>query len=144
MLLRLLETIHGHFGILAVAALLHPTLLMRRGQALSSRTRLSVVLATLLVVMAFGLGLFLYGDYRALVKRDLFAIDPEAGYLFETKEHLAYTTIAFTLGGCVLGLFGREPRTRKLGAMFYACAFVMCLIVAGLGTYVAAKRGFPQ
>ena len=79
-----------------------------------------------------------------LVKRDLFRIDAQAGYLFETKEHLAYVTIAFALGGGALGLLGRDPSTRKLASRFFACAAILCLIVAGLGTYIAARRGFPQ
>lgn len=144
MLLRLLETIHGHLGILAVAALLHPAVLMRKGLPPSFRTRLAIAAAVLLTVLAFGLGLYLYGDYRALVKRDLFRVDPQAGYLFETKEHLAYTTLAFALGGSVLGWLGRDTRTRKLAAVFFGCAAMMCVLVAALGTYVAARRGFPH
>ena len=42
MLLRLLESLHGHFGILAAVALMHPAILLRRGRALSRGMRWSI------------------------------------------------------------------------------------------------------
>ena len=62
MLLRFLESIHGHLGVLALASLIHPAILLRKGLPLSFRSRLSVIAATTLTVLAFALGLYLYGD----------------------------------------------------------------------------------
>src|SRR5690606_10198962 len=96
--LSLLESIHGHLGVLATAALLHPALLLRTGRPLSRGARWSLGLTAALTSAAFGLGLTIYEPYRTLVRRRIFLEDPTAGWLFETKEHLAYAVIALTLG----------------------------------------------
>ena len=49
-LLRLLESVHGHLGVLTAVALVHPAILLRRGLPLSRGARWSVWLTTLLAV----------------------------------------------------------------------------------------------
>lgn len=143
-LLVFLESIHGHLGVLAAAALLHPAILLRKGKPLSFGKRLSVILSTSFTAAAFALGIAIYEDYRAHVKRDLFRASTEAGFLFETKEHLAYAVLAVAAGACACALLAPRDASalRKLAALLYAVATVLCAIVAGLGTYVASIRSF--
>ena len=145
-LLRILESIHGHLGVLAGVALLHPAILLRRGRALTRGLWWSVVLTTGLVVLAFASGLFIYEDYRAQVKRPLFLDSPTVGYLFETKEHVAWAVMCLALGAGVAALVApRSARgARRAAALVYAVAAVICFLTVGLGTYVAAVAGFPQ
>lgn len=144
--LRLLESIHGHLGILAAVALLHPAILLRKGRALSRGLWWSVVLTTALVTFAFATGIALYDDYRTVVKRDLFLEDPTAGLLFETKEHIAWAVLVLTLGaGALTALAPTESKhMRKSAALMYAVAAGVCIVTVALGTYVAAVRGFPM
>lgn len=144
--LRLLESVHGSFGVLAAAALLHPALLLWRGRPMTRRTRWSVGLTLGLVATAFTFGLSIYASYRYQVRRHLFAFHPTVGLLFETKEHLAYATLALALGAGVAA-FAAPPRAvalRRAAARVFAAAALVCLTVAALGTYVASVRGFPN
>jgi hypothetical protein len=141
---RLLETVHGHFGVLAAAALVHPAILLRRGDALPGRTRLLILLTTMAVVCAFSTGLVIYAHYRANVRTALFLRSVRAGLLFETKEHLAYAVVATTLaaGACVLAAPPAARDLRRAGAVLYAVAATLCLATVALGSYVASVRGF--
>jgi len=141
---RLLETLHGHFGVLAAAALLHPAVLMRKGKALSFRGRLSVVLTTAMVSGAFITGLVIYGHYRSQVRTGLFHRSVSAGFLFETKEHIAYAVLATAIGACVCALVApkQADNLRRAAAVFYGIAAALCLLTVGLGSYVASVHGF--
>lgn len=142
--LALLQSIHGHLGVLAAAALFHPAILLRDGRPLSRGLRWSLGLTAVVTSAAFALGVGIYEDYRAIVKRPLFLESVEAGLLFETKEHLAYAVVVLTLGGCVAALAAppREPSLRRLAAAAFAAASLTCLVVVALGTYVASIRRF--
>lgn len=144
--LRILETIHGHLGILAAVALLHPAITLRRGKPLSRGRWWSVVLATATTVAVFATGLWIYDDYREHVRRPLFAESPTVGFLFETKEHIAWAVLSLALAAGAAALLAprQAPSIRKAAALLYATAAVICFLTAGLGTYVAAVRGFPQ
>ena len=145
-LLRLLESVHGHLGILAAAALLHPAILLRKGRALSRGLWWSVALTTGLVVFAFGTGLSIYDDYRAVVKPELFRASASAGLLFETKEHTAWAVLVLSLGaGAVAALAPKEGKhMRQSAALMYAVAAAICLFTVALGTWAAAVRSFPM
>lgn len=142
--LRILEALHGHAAVLAAAALLHPAILLRKGQPLAFRTRLAVALTAGLVVVAFASGLVVYPAYVERVRVSLFLADSRAGLLFETKEHLAYAVTALTLGSAVTAWFA--PRTsrdlRQAAAVGFAVAALLCLVTSGLGTVVASVHGF--
>lgn len=144
--LRLLESLHGHLGVLTAAALLHPAILLRRGRPLSRGGRWSVALTTLLSLLAFVTGVFIYGDYRELVKRELFMQRPEVALLFETKEHLAWVVLSFALGAGVAALIAPRAalETRRAAGWLYVAAAILCIATASLGTWVAAVRGFPM
>lgn len=142
--LRLLETVHGHLGVLAAVALLHPAILLRKGRPLSTGARLSVVLTSALVVLAFATGLYIYPDYRSSVRAGLFHADPTAGLLFETKEHLAYGVIATTFGAAACALLAprKSHALRRAAALAFAVGAALCIITVAMGSYVAAVHGF--
>ena len=108
--------------------------------------KLSVWLTTLVTGGAFAMGIAIYEDYRTHVKRGLFALDPEVGMLFETKEHLAFATLALALAAGLAALLAPRKRAdlRKAAAALYAASAITCLVVVALGTYVASVRSFPQ
>jgi hypothetical protein len=143
-LLRLIESVHGHLGVLAAVALLHPAILLRRGAALARGTRLAVVLTGLVVALAYGSGLFLYREYVARVRIRLFALSPRAGMLFETKEHLAFVVAAASLGAvaCALCAPRESVSLRRAAATLFAVAAALCLVTAALGSYVASVADF--
>ncbi|CAG0993553.1 hypothetical protein ARNL5_03437 [Anaerolineae bacterium] len=134
--------IHGHLGVLAAVALLHPALLLWRGAPLSRRGRWAVSLSTLITSAAFGLGVAIYEAYRADVRRELYREAPAVALLFETKEHLAFAVICLALGGLACALLAPDRSLRVLAARLYLAASLACAIVVSLGTLVAATRGF--
>ncbi len=144
MFIRVLQSIHGHLGMLAAAALLHPAIVLRRGRPLGYRGRWAVSLSTAFTLLAYSAGIAIYADYRNLVKRALFHENLHAGMLFETKEHLALAVVCLALGGLVAALVA-PPRARALrraAAITYALAAALCLLTGGLGVYVTSVRGF--
>jgi hypothetical protein len=143
---RILASIHGHLGVLAAAALTHPMFLLRRGQQLSRGSRLSLILSTLFAVLAFSFGIAIYEGYRSSVKRVLFVMNERAGFLFETKEHLAFAVVALALGGAACALLAppEDRQLRKAAAAAYFSAAAIAITVCVLGTYVAAVHGFPE
>ena len=143
-LMRILESVHGHFGILFVIALVHPAILLRRGQPMSRGVKWSVSLTTLLALIAFGMGVGIYESYRATVKRELLFHRPEAAIVFEAKEHLAFVVLALALGAGIAAWIAPADgvQIRRTASRVYAAAAILCFIVAAIGTSVAAVRGF--
>jgi len=144
MLVRVLQSIHGHLGMLATAALIHPAVVLRKGKPLGYRSRWAVSLSTAFTVLAYSAGIAIYADYRNLVKRALFRADLHAGLLFETKEHLALAVVCLALGALVAALAAPRHATglRRTAAIVYALAAALCLLTGGLGIYVTSVRGF--
>lgn len=141
---RLVESIHGHLGILVTIAFMHPAILLRKGFPLSRGARWSVGLTTTLCACAFGLGVTIYEPYRAIVKRPLFFDHRTTGFLFETKEHLAYVVLMLGIGAGIAAWTATPAatQTRKTASAVYATATLLCLVVAVIGTVVASTRGF--
>jgi len=144
MVVRILESIHGHLGVLAMVALLHPTLLLWRGRPLSRGARWSVGLSTALTLAVTGFGIWIYGAYRRDLKPTLVREHFDAAMLFETKEHLAFVVLALALGAGIAAFMApREAQdARRLAARVYAVATALALVTAALGTYVASIQGF--
>ena len=144
MYMRVLQSIHGHLGMLAAAALIHPAIVLRRGKPLSYRGRWAVSLSTGFTVLAYSAGIAIYADYRNLVKRALFHENLHAGMLFETKEHLALSVVCLALGGLVAALAAprRATALRRSAAVIYALAAALCLLTGALGVYVTSVHGF--
>jgi len=144
--LRLLEHVHGHLGWLAVAALLHPAIVLRNPKR---RALLSVALSTSFVVAAGLLGAEIYPSYRQKLKQGIFIHAPTLGWCFERKEHLAVGAIALALVGCAAHLAAFRVSDAEVGAMLakgahraYVAAFALALGVACLGVVVASYRTF--
>ncbi len=144
--LRLLEALHGHLGVLAAIALVHPAWLLRKGRPPSRGTRWATGLSAALVAGAYGLGIGIYGAYRQHVKPALFRASAEVGMLFETKEHIAYAVTGLAIGAAVLALAAPRDRgdLRRVAAGAFSVAALLCLVTACLGTYIAAVRSFPE
>lgn len=141
---RLLESAHGYLGVLAVVALLHPAILLRRGQPLSRGARWSVALTTLVTALAFGFGVGIYEHYRATAKRVIFLENRTIGLLFETKEHLGFAIIALALGAGLAALVAPRAAVdlRRACALTYVAASILCAVVVVLGAVVASTQGF--
>jgi hypothetical protein len=146
LLLRILERVHGHLGWLAVAALIHPAIVLRNPKR---RARLSVVLCTVMVALTWGLGAWIYPEYRARIKQHIFIELPKLGWMFERKEHLAVAVATFTLVGCLAHLTSpgfEDEQTRLLVARLahrsFVVASVLAAIVAVLGVAVASYKSF--
>lgn len=145
MSLPLLEHLHGHLGVLAVALLFHPAILLWRGQPLSRGGRWAVSATLAMVVVAFAFGLWIYPPYRDLVRHDLMLIDPDAALLFEVKEHLAWGALASALGaGCAALVAPRSAiETRKIAARAFAASATLATSTGLLGIHIAALHTFP-
>ncbi|MBX3270404.1 MAG: hypothetical protein KF729_09100 [Sandaracinaceae bacterium] len=142
----LVTSVHGIVGVLALAAMIHPAIFLRDGRPLSRGLRLSLGLTALVTALAFGMGVAIYEDYRAIVKRPLFVRDPAAGLLFETKEHLAFAALALVLGAAACALLAPRARRdlRQLAAVGFAAATAITLTVAALGLYVSSIASFAS
>ena len=142
--MRIVAALHGYLGVLGCAALLHPAILLRSGKLPSRRGRWAIALSTLVCTLTFASGVFMYDRYRADIKRPLLSENLSVGLLFETKEHLAMLVVCLALGACLAAL--ASPRqavaTRRVAALFYTLATLVALVVASLGTWVSAVRGF--
>lgn len=146
MLLRVLERLHGHLGMLSVAALVHPAIVLRNPKR---RARLSVALSSGLVTLTALLGSYIYPEYRARIKQHIFIEAPRVGWLFERKEHLAVGAVAFALVGAIAHFAGPSfpSEAGKLGAAKLAhralvASCVLSLLVGVLGVAVASYKTF--
>lgn len=141
-MIRLLEHVHGHLGWLAVVALLHPAILLRNPKR---RARLSAILSTSAVLLTGALGTFIYPEYRARLKQQIFIHAPNIGWWFERKEHLAVGALGFALIGCIAHLAGlrfESERLMILAHRSYVASFALALIVAVIGVSVATYSTF--
>jgi hypothetical protein len=143
--LRVAEHLHGHLGWLAVAALLHPAILLRDEKR---RAHLSVALATGFATLEAAIGACIYAPYRALLRPHIFHEARWVGLLFERKEHWATGVVllvwaATTAYGLALGS-GEEVRVplRTFAHHAFAIAAAFALATACLGTAVACFRTF--
>jgi hypothetical protein len=144
--LRVAEHIHGHMGWLSAAALLHPAILLRNPRR---RAKLAVFLTTAFVTATGLLGAWIYPEYRARLKQQIFIHAPHIGWLFERKEHLAVGALGFAWIGCVAHLSARsvegEAMQRTLSVIAfraYVIAVVLCVAVATIGVVVATVSTF--
>ncbi|MCB9742673.1 MAG: hypothetical protein H6740_08740 [Alphaproteobacteria bacterium] len=138
-LFALAERLHGHLGLLGLAVLLHPVITLRRRRGLTRGARLSALLAALLIALPFASGWAIYPSYRAHVKPGLVREAQSWAWAFETKEHLAFFTLALTLGGVAVMLGrGQTPEGRRLASALLSLAWGCGLCVGILGVLVAA------
>lgn len=134
----LFERLHGHLAVLGLAVLAHPILSLGR-PGLSRGTRISAAVAAALLSASFASGLWIYPPYRSLVKPELLREALPLALRFESKEHLAVICLALTLGGAgVLFAAGREASGRRAARVLFLFAFLVGLLTAALGVFVAA------
>jgi hypothetical protein len=144
--LRILEHVHGHLGWLAVAALVHPALLLRNPRR---RARLAVIASVSIATATALLGGYLYYFFSHQLRRALYVASPVHGMLFERKEHLAFGALALAWAAALVHLFGRgdvEDPGFLARARFVHWAFVAAAVLAAtvgvLGTVVASFKSF--
>lgn len=143
--LRVIEHLHGHAGWLAVAALVHPSVLLRRR---GRRAHLSVGLAASIVTVVACVGLSLYVPYCDTLRPSIFQAAPDVGLMFERKEHLAFGVVlaSWLAALAYFGSWRVEGETRdRLHALSHRAFVIAALLaaaVASLGTYVASYRTF--
>lgn len=131
----LLERVHGHLAMLGLALLVHPLVLLVRGDA--PRARRVMLPTALLLVAATLLGWWIYPDYRSEIKPLLRVTEAARVPLFEIKEHLAWLAVVLTLGAA--GLLASGVAEAEAGARALLMAAVACgLLTAALGVWVAA------
>jgi len=130
--------IHGYIAILGLAVLLHPILSISSQKQLRKGTRWSVWLSMILVLTAYGMGLWLYPEYRTQIKPGLITENIALAYMFERKEHLAFLTSMLVLGGGFLCLYFRDSASRTLARLLMLWGWICGLLVAGMGIMVAA------
>gem|GEM_PF-1361261 len=130
----LLERVHGHLAVLALAALLHPVVTLGRRKRVTRGTRWAVGAGAGLLLVAYAGGWWLYPEYRELVKPDL---PVEVSLLFERKEHLAWMALALAAGGVGV-LFGR-PEAWRTGRALLVAGWCCGAVAAVLGVVVAAS-----
>jgi hypothetical protein len=135
---ELARTLHGHAGLLAAVALLHPALTLRDDAAMRRGTRWSVALATGLLTVTTLAGWALYAGYRRLDKPVLLRDAPGLALAFETKEHLAYYALALAWAGLGLVWWARRGRVARL---CFAMSSALTLTVGILGSVVASGPG---
>jgi hypothetical protein len=142
--LRIREHLHGHLGWLAVVALAHPAVFLRRP---GRRAHLSVLLAVSMSTAAAAVGISLYEPYREKLRQPIFVAAPALGYLFERKEHLAFAAVVLGWAGAA-AYFG-APQSgdghaplRRAAHWAFVASTVCAFIAAALGTIVAAYRTF--
>ena len=139
-LFALLERVHGHLGWLGLAVLLHPVITLRLRRGVTRGTRLSVVLAALLMAAPYALGWVIYPTYRASVKPRLLLEARGWALAFETKEHLAFFALALTLAGAgTLLAAPRSPHGREAAWALLAAGWLCGVVVGVLGSLIAGR-----
>jgi hypothetical protein len=143
--LRIEEHLHGHLGWLAAIALVHPAVLLRRTKR---KAPLSVGLAVAVVTLAGALGAHMYPDYRDKLRQSIFQHARAIGYLFESKEHLAFGAILLAWAGAI-AYFGAtrvdgnvRESLRKAAHVAFVAAAALAVVTAALGTIIAAYKTF--
>jgi len=138
----LLEKIHGHLALLAIAASCHPSLTLRGERLVTWRQRLSGYLATLLTVAAFASGCLIYSEFRRAVRPELRAVGEIWFQLFEIKEHLAWTAFCLSLIGGIGLLRTQATAPAAILRNAYRLSAILALVVAAIGIVTASIRSF--
>ena len=135
---QVMERIHGHIGVLALAVLLHPVLSLPRCTTISRGMRWTLWLALGLLVVTYGLGWWIYPDYRILEKPELIRNNIALAKLFESKEHLAFFSLVCGCSGIAIALRQTAPEDRRVAWLLLLSSWLLGVMVAGLGIAVAA------
>jgi hypothetical protein len=145
MLWALLEKVHGHLAMLAVAACLHPPIALRSSRRTSRAARISGYAASGLLIGSVAIGWFIYPEFRATIRARLYETNPLLGHAFEVKEHLGTYAIVLAAVGGVLMWLSRQSSSEALVPTIrrtYLAAAVLAGTAAAIGVTVASVIGF--
>ncbi|MCB9508397.1 MAG: hypothetical protein H6697_12140 [Myxococcales bacterium] len=143
--LLLLQSVHGHLAVLAVALCYHPPVALRRARLPARGARWSAYLATGALTLAMVLGWSIYPEYRLQVRQGLYLSSRLLGKSFEVKEHLASFALALTWAGAAATHYAAKARSEpltRLAARAYLAAALLATISAVLGIIITAAAGF--
>jgi len=133
-----MERVHGHIAVLGLAVLLHPVISLPKRKKNSRGMRWTLGLSAGIMTFAFVMGLWIYPDYRSLIKPELIADNMVMALLFESKEHLAFISVIAVCGGCALAWRSTSPGSRKIAWVLLLCGWLIGVLVACLGIAVAS------
>ena len=138
---ELARSVHGHIGVLAAIALVHPVIFLRPNRPLSRGQRWSVAGAGALFAVAMGMGLALYPHFRETERPRLLAHDFAVAMWFERKEHLVYIAACLVFGGVGTVFLARNGEHNGRARLMFGLAAGICLFAASVGTTVGAWIG---
>ena len=145
MIWLLLEKIHGHLALLAIASCLHPPIVLRKARRPSWATRVSGYAASALMSASIAVGWFIYPEYRLQIRQHLYTTNPLLGRAFEVKEHLGTFALFLVVAGAVLLWLSTRPggpELRQATLRAYLCAALLATVSAVLGVIIASAAGF--
>lgn len=137
---ELLRSLHGHFGVLAAAALLHPVVFLKQGRPLSRGQRWSVSAAAALYAGTMAGGLALYPHFRTTERPAIMQQDFALQMWFERKEHLVYVGACLVLSAFVMVTVSRDGRHHGRARWMFALAAAVTVFAAIVGTTVGSWR----
>lgn len=140
-----LQKIHGHLALLAVAACLHPPIALRTARRPSWATRVSAWAASALVVATNVVGWIVYPDYRETVKLDIYRASHFWGELFEIKEHLAFFSLCLAIAAAIAVFAAGDARGVALRQPIRVLYLLTALLVAAtgvMGILISSVAGF--
>ena len=135
---ELLRSIHGHAGVLAVAALIHPVVFLRAGRPLSRGQRWATGGAAAFVAGVYASGLALYPGYRERERPVLMHDDFALALWFERKEHLAFVAVVLAVGAALLVLARRDGAYNGTARWMAGGAAALAGVAVGVGSVVGA------
>jgi hypothetical protein len=143
----LLEKLHGHVGLLAIALCLHPWFALRHARRPARWTRVAAYLATAFVLLVNIGGWIIYPEYRTTAKLDLYRHARWFGLLFEIKEHLAWHSLMLATAGAAITAASVGPQGDSLRPALrwtYLVTAILVATVAVMGIAIASVRGFDD
>ena len=145
MSMLLLEKIHGHLAILAIALCYHPWFGLRSARRPSFATRVSCYLATVMMSASIAVGWFIYPEYRNQVRQTLYLTSRTLGKAFEVKEHIGTFALALVLAGATLTWLTTRPGGMRFTPAIrtvYLVAAVLSTLSAIVGIWLASVFSF--
>ena len=100
--------------------------------------RWTLWLAAILLSITYLMGLWLYPEYRTLIKPRLIAENIAMAYLFESKEHLAFFSFVAVNCGAAISLLSTSKSQHLMGWVLLLSGWVCGAITAIFGILVAA------
>ncbi len=135
---ELSRSLHGHLGVLAAAALVHPVVFLRPGRPLSRGQRWATGAAAGLLAGVYAGGLALYPGYRASERPALMKDNFELALWFERKEHLAFVAVVLAVSAAIMVLSRRDGSQNGVARAMLAVSSALVVLAAVVGSVVGA------